>query len=63
MDPLAHRVAKPGVGLVQEVQRAFQVMGALAHLILQHRRPLELGIGRTAIIGDLLNPAHQHLRD
>jgi hypothetical protein len=40
-------LGQPGVRLVQQVQRPLQIAGALAHLILQHRRALELGIGRA----------------
>ena len=54
---------QPRVGLVQQVQRVFQIARALAHLILQHRGALELGIGRPAVVGDLLDPPHQHMGD
>ena len=51
------------VGLVQKIQRPFQIHRTLAHLILQQRRALELGIGSTAVIGDLFDPPHQHMGD
>ncbi len=41
----------------------FQVARAFAHLVLQQRRALELGIGRAAVVGDLLHPPHQDMGD
>ena len=51
------------VGVVQQIQRPFQIHRALAHLILQQCCALELGIGGTAVIGDLLDPPHQDMGD
>ena len=50
--------AQPGV-----VQRPAQVLRALAHLVFQECRPLELGIGGATVIGDLLDPPHQDMGD
>ena len=60
---LAIGILKRGIGGVQQIQRAFQFARALAHLIFQHGRALKLGIGRAAIIGNLLHPPHQDLGD
>jgi len=59
----ARGLAELGVGGVQQVERMFKVAGAFADLVFQHGGALELGIGGAGIIGDLFDPAHQHLGD
>lgn len=57
------RLGQTGVGIVEKIKRAFQIMGARAHLLLKHRRALKLRIGRTRGVGRFLDPAHQRSRD
>ena len=52
-----------GIRLVEQIQRRFQLSGAGANLIFQHRRALELGIGRARLVGALFHAAHQHIDD
>ncbi len=55
------RLGQARVRVVEKIKRPFQIHSALAHLIFQQRRALELGIGGTAVIGDLLDPPHQDM--
>ena len=52
-------LGQAGVGIVEKVERAFQVAGAVAHLFLEQRGALELGIGRARGVGGLFHTAHQ----
>ncbi|OIQ70847.1 hypothetical protein GALL_475370 [mine drainage metagenome] len=54
---------QPRVRQVEQIQRAFQIAGAFAHLLLQHRGALELGVGGARGIGGLLYPFHQNRGD
>ena len=56
---LGHRQAEAGVRLVEQVEGALEVAGPLAHLLLEHQRPLELGVGRAALVGRLLDAVHE----
>ena len=46
---------RPGVRAVEQVERALEVAGAGAHLLLEHQRPLEVRVGRAAVVGRLLD--------
>ena len=57
---LVHRLAQPGVRAVEQVERLLEIARAAAHLLLQRIGALEMGIGRAALVGRLLDARHQH---